>query len=264
MTSDPVAVREDASVVEAFDLMMDRGVRHLPVVADEGSVVGILSIDDLRGAFPFDMALKRMLRPAERHQLLECTVDEAMTWVPQTTHPDAPLGEAARCLAENRIGCLPVVDEGGRLVGILSETDALRALGAALRGEALQAGPAGGVHGLVDELWAERQRLVRELDHWQQAERALSADIREEPRDSADRAIDEREVARLEPISGRASRRLRAIEVALERAEGGRFGICERCQGHIPVTRLRAIPETTLCVRCVRTEGSEHHEGREM
>jgi RNA polymerase-binding transcription factor DksA len=57
----------------------------------------------------------------------------------------------------------------------------------------------------------------------------------------------------LEPLSARAARRLRAIELALERAQHGRFGICERCQGRIPVTRLRAVPEATQCIRCART-----------
>jgi CBS domain-containing protein len=264
MTGEPVAVRGDRSALDAFDLMVERGIRHLPVVAEGQRVVGILSIDDLRAGFPFDLSPKRPLGPVERYELLDRSVDEVMTWAPQTVHPDAPLEEAVRCLSENRIGCLPVVDEAGRLVGLLSETDALRALAAALRGEAAPAGPASVGQGLVDELWAERRRLVSQLERWQEAERVLSADIREEPRDSADRAIDEREVARLEPISERASRRLRAIEVALERAERGRFGICERCQGRIPATRLRAIPETTLCVRCVRTEGTGRPEGREI
>lgn len=260
MTPDPVAVRGGTSALEAFDLMVDRGIRHLPVLGDEGRLVGILSIDDLRGAFPFDVSLKRGLGPVERYELLDCSVEDAMTWVPQTVLPDAPLAEAAHCLSEHRFGCLPVVDGAGRLVGILSETDALRALSAELRGEA-QARPAAGGPGLVEELWAERRRLVRALEGWQEAERTISADIREEPRDAADRGSDEREVARLDALSARASQRLRAIEVALERAERGRFGICERCEEPIPVPRLRAIPETTLCVRCARLEASGRPEG---
>ena len=255
MTGDPVTVRGGSSALEAFDLMVDRGIRHLPVLGHEGRLVGILSIDDLRGALPFDVSLKRSLGPVERYQALDWSVDDAMTWVPQTVQPDTPLAEAAGCLADNRFGCLPVVDEGGRLVGILSETDALRALCAELRGET-QAAPAAGGRDLAEELWAERRRLVAALENWQQAQRTLSADIREEPRDAADRASDEREVARLEAICERTSRRLRAIEVALERAERGGFGICERCQERIPVPRLRAIPETTLCVRCARVEAA--------
>jgi CBS domain-containing protein len=255
MTGDVVWVREGSSAVEALDLMVDRGIRHLPVLGEEGELVGILSIDDLRAALPFDIGPKRTLGPAERHASLDCSVEDAMTWVPQTLQPDTSLAEAAERLAEHRLGCLPVVDDAGELVGILSETDALRALGAALRGEAQDA-PTPGGQDLVAALRAERRRLVGALAGWQQAERTLSADIRDEPRDAADRAGDERDVARLEPLSERASRRLRALDVALERAERGRLGICERCQEPIPAPRLRALPETALCVRCARAEAA--------
>jgi len=253
MTRDPVTVAEDVSALEAFDRMVDRGIRHLPVVDAERRVIGILSIDDLRAAFPFDVSAGRPLSPPERRQVIDSRVSDAMTWVPRTVRADASLEEAARALAEHRIGCLPVVDEEERLEGILSETDALRALDALLRGEKPPPAPTGSGAGLVDVLWAERERLVEQLARWQDAERTLSADIREEPRDRVDRASDERGVAELEPLGARAARRLRAIERALEAAEHGRLGICERCQGRIPATRLRALPEATLCVRCART-----------
>lgn len=257
MTPRPLAVRADEPALGAFDLMVEHGVRHLPVVDEAQRVVGILSIDDLRAAFPVDVSLRRPLGPVERYEMLDVAVADAMTWAPQTARPEEPLAEAARALAEARIGCLPVVDEDERLVGILSETDALRALVAALRGEAASAAPPRAeAEGLVDALWAERQRLVRQLGRWQDAERELSTDIGAEPRDSADAAIDERDVARLEPISARASRRLRAIEVAIARAEQGRFGICERCGARINPLRLRVLPEATLCVRCAREEAS--------
>jgi RNA polymerase-binding transcription factor DksA len=156
-------------------------------------------------------------------------------------------------LSQHRIGCLPGVDADEQLVGILSETDALRALGALLRREAPAAGArASDTDNLVDALCAEHGRLLEQLAKWQDAERALSADLHDEPRDSADRASDELAVAALAPISALAARRLRAIEIALERAQQGRFGICERCQNRIPATRLRAVPEATLCMRCAR------------
>jgi RNA polymerase-binding transcription factor DksA len=179
-----------------------------------------------------------------------------MTWGPRTVTADAPLDEAARALADGRIGCLPVLDGDGRLIGIFSETDALRALVAALRGApASGAEPGAAAPGLVAELEDERRRIADQLARWQAAERDLSADLHDEPRDAADRAFDEHEVARIEPLSERASRRLRAIEVALERAAQGRFGRCERCSRPIAPGRLRALPETTLCARCARGEG---------
>jgi len=253
MTSDPVTVSENASALEAFDLMVEHGIRHLPVLDKRERVIGIVSIDDLRAAFPFDVSPKRPLGPPERHHALDHRVCDVMSWAPLTVHPSSSLEFAARRLASHRIGCLPVVNEEQRLIGILSETDALRALAAILHGAATAPDTEPGNDSFIDALLAERERIVEQLAKWQEAERALSADIRDEPRDSAERAADEHGVAALEPLSERAARRLRAIDHALERAEQGRFGICERCQGRIPATRLRAVPEATLCLRCART-----------
>lgn len=260
MTRQPVSVPDDASAVEALDLMVKHRIRHLPVVvAPHGRVIGILSSNDLREVFPFEVSLKHLPGRVELVEARDYRVCDLMTWAPWTVHASVSLEQAARTLAEHRIGCLPVVDEQERLVGILSETDALHALEAVLRGVGPGV-PAPRSDTPVDELWAERGRIVEQLAKWQDAERALSADIHDEPRDRAERAVDECGVASLEPLSERAARRLRAIDAALERAERGRFGICERCQGHIPAPRLRVIPETTLCVRCARTTADAEEE----
>jgi len=253
MTHTPVTVREDGAALEALDAMVEQGIRHLPVVDDGNHVIGVLTIDDLRAAFPFDVSWKRRIDPVDREAVQDLRVSDAMTWAPHTAHPETTLEHAVRRLAENRIGCLPVVDARHQLVGILTETDALRALDAILS----SGGKPATRHGeeadsVVDELWAERGRLVEQIAKWKATERALLDELRE-PGDTADRATDERAVAAIEPLSARAERRLRAIDLALERAQHGRLGICERCQGRIPRTRLRAIPEATLCMRCALT-----------
>jgi CBS domain-containing protein len=251
MTAKPITVSGDTAAAEALDRMVEGGIRHLPVRGADGALIGVLSIDDLRAALPFDVGPKQRLDPLERERLGDFRVSDAMTWAPLRVQPSTSLEEASRTLSKHRIGCLPVVETHGELVGILSETDALRALDALLRKEVPpSADRMGESESLTDALRSEHQRLVEQLAKWQADERELSADIREEPRDSADRAADEGGVANLEFLSARAARRLRAIELALDRARRGRFGICERCQGRIPATRLRAIPETALCVRC--------------
>ena len=253
MTPKPASIREDRSVLEAHDLMIDIGIRHLPVVDERNRVIGVLSIDDLRAAVPFDMSRNRPVDPLDRNQVSGIRVSDAMTWAPHTAHPETALEEAVSLLCENRIGCLPVVDARDELVGILSETDALRALRTLLHrtGDAVEP-RAGEPEGVVEVLWAERGRLVEQIARWEQTERVLLDEIHE-PGDSVDRATDQRAVAAIEPLSRRAKRRLRAIELALERAEHGRLGLCERCQGRIPPPRLRAVPEATLCVRCAAT-----------
>ena len=60
-------------------------------------------------------------------QLENLRVRDTMTWVVVQTHPEAPLAHAALVMSERRVGSLPVV-EGGKLVGLLTERDVLRAL----------------------------------------------------------------------------------------------------------------------------------------
>lgn len=252
MTFKPVAVREEGAALEALDQMVEQGIRHLPVVDAGNRVIGVLSIDDLRAAFPFDVSWRRPIDPLDRGEALGVRVSDVMTWAPFTVRAETPLEQAARVLSEHRIGCLPVVDAQQALVGLLSETDALRALEAVLRsGAAPPPKRKEAPESVVDELWAERDRLGEQIAKWKESERALF-EAAHEPGDLADRATDAGAVANVERLSARAERRLRAIELAIERADHGRLGICERCQGRIPRTRLRAIPEATLCVRCAR------------
>jgi CBS domain-containing protein len=226
--------------------MVDAGIRHLPVVDGGGRVIGVISIDDLRGALPIDVSLVRPPGPAERQEARDYAVSDAMTWAPRTARASDPLEEAARSLAEHRIGCLPVVDEEGRLDGILSETDALHALEASLRRALppVDAGEGRRPGAPVDALWEERERLIEQLASWQ----------------GGGRGGEESHAGGLESLVERASRRLRALDRALEHAEQGRFGRCERCRGRIPATRLKALPETTLCVRCARTMARAREE----
>ena len=111
MSGDPVAVRAETLAADAWKLMADRRIRHLAVVDGERHVVGVISRGDLM-----------------RVPLIRQLARDVMTRNPETVGMDAPLAEAADRMAERRIGCLPVVDEAGRLAGMISETDALRAL----------------------------------------------------------------------------------------------------------------------------------------
>jgi CBS domain-containing protein len=124
MKRDPAAVPPHAPLLEAVGLMVDRDVRHVPVIDGDGRVIGILSDRDVRTALgdPLE-ALHEELPEVE-----ELKVSGVMTTPVSTVREDAPLGEAARHFVDERIGALPVVDASGRLVGILSYVDVIQTL----------------------------------------------------------------------------------------------------------------------------------------
>ena len=125
MTENPLTVGPDAPLRQAVNLMRDRKIRHLPVVEDGGRLVGMLTDRDVRHA-ALVPALAQHL-PWELRRLKSLRIRDVMTWSVVTTHPEATLAQAGVIMFQRRIGSLPVVEEG-RLVGILTETDVLRAL----------------------------------------------------------------------------------------------------------------------------------------
>ena len=124
MTGGLATVRRETSVQDARELMARRKIRHLPVTAPGGGLVGIVTDRDIRLNLP---SLATSLSIGEvNHLLAKLTVGEIMTRSVITIGPDRPVREAAQLMLEHRIGALPVVDDG-HLIGILTETDIVRA-----------------------------------------------------------------------------------------------------------------------------------------
>lgn len=132
MSGTPVSIEPDASVIAALDLMIEHGFRHLPVLDEGRRVIGIVAFSDLRAALPIPLSLLNPLTSEQQHALRDTTVAEVMTDAPATAQTDTPLSEAVQALVDHRISCLPLVDESGRLDGIITETDCLQALVTAL------------------------------------------------------------------------------------------------------------------------------------
>lgn len=132
MTGAPVSIESEMPALAALDLMIEHGIRHLPVVDSSQRVCGIVSFDDLRAALPIPLSLMTPPTAEGRQQMLDVPVVEAMTPSPITIGVDAPLSEAVSRMIEGRFGCLPVVDERGHLDGILTETDLLQTLATVL------------------------------------------------------------------------------------------------------------------------------------
>jgi len=120
MTKDTIVVRDDTPIDEAMKIMRDNKVRRLPVLNDKGALVGIVSERDLLYVSPSPAT---SLSIHEIHYLIsKITVGEVMTEDVITVTEDTPLEEAARIMADNKIGGLPVVSDG-ELAGIITETD---------------------------------------------------------------------------------------------------------------------------------------------
>lgn len=120
MTPDPITISDDAAIDDALKLMRDRKVRRLPVVDKKGKLVGIVAEKDVLYASPSPAT---SLSIHEIHYLVSrIKVSEIMTKNVITVTDDTPLEEAARVMADNQIGALPVVHDG-ELRGIITETD---------------------------------------------------------------------------------------------------------------------------------------------
>jgi CBS domain-containing membrane protein len=124
MTKEVVTLGHNDTLRTADDLMRLGRIRHLPIVDGDGLLSGIVTQRDL-----FHSGLLRALgygAHAQRKALDSLAVKEAMRNDVITTSPDAPLAEAAKTMFERKIGCL-VVLEGQKIVGILTESDFVRA-----------------------------------------------------------------------------------------------------------------------------------------
>lgn len=133
MTWNPISIEPDAPLGTAIAVMVERKIRHVPVVDDQGAVVGIITDRDLRSV-ALAPALEPYLSETTRRRLrgiaasLEnLRVKDAMTRNVITAGPDMPVTQAAALMLEARVGSLPVID-GGKLVGIVTDRDAVKAL----------------------------------------------------------------------------------------------------------------------------------------
>jgi len=124
MTTNPIAIGLKTTLPEAHKLMTEHHIRRLPVV-DEGKVVGILTLGDVREASPSGATSLSIFEL--NYLLAKLTVDKLMTREPVTIAATATISEAARLMLTNKIAGLPVVEEG-KLVGIITESDIFRVL----------------------------------------------------------------------------------------------------------------------------------------
>lgn len=123
MTHDPITVTPRTALPAAHRIMTENSIRRLPVV-DRGRLVGIVTLGDVRGAEPSGATSLSIWEVNYLISRLE--MEEIMTPRPFTIEEDATLGEAAHMMLKYKVSGLPVVDDEGSLVGIITESDIFR------------------------------------------------------------------------------------------------------------------------------------------
>ena len=125
MSAEVESVTLGCSAREAFDMMRQRGFRHLPVLGSGNKVVGIVSDRDLRNAVVIYTDPKSGAEDFFASE--DTTVDKIMVSNPVSVRPNDDIALAVKLIREQNFGCL-VVSENDRLVGILSYVDLLDVL----------------------------------------------------------------------------------------------------------------------------------------
>jgi CBS-domain-containing membrane protein len=127
MTTPVVAVRCDATFKEVAAKLRQYRVSAFPVVDDDHRVIGVVSEADMlaKEAFTWDDGIAALLHPKEKAKAEGITAGDLMTHPAVTVRPDDSVERAARLMYTVRVKRLPVVDAGGRLVGIITRSDVL-------------------------------------------------------------------------------------------------------------------------------------------
>ncbi|MFZ0242080.1 MAG: CBS and ACT domain-containing protein [Desulfobacterales bacterium] len=126
MTQKVITTVPEADVFDAYEKMSRNRVRHLPVIDTDGRLVGIVTDRDIRSALPYTM-FKTSIRKPEAEKVKDLKVEDIMTVAPKTIGPHNTIQDALMLIQELKVGALPVVDKEGKLTGIISVRDLLRA-----------------------------------------------------------------------------------------------------------------------------------------
>ena len=124
MKSPVITLFAEQTLPLAEDIMKLKHLRHLPVVDDEGRLVGLVSHRDILRAQISSLA--GLSASERRTRQSDVKISQLMTRDVWTAGPDAFASNAGQTLLDHKFGCLPVIDASGRLVGIITERDYLR------------------------------------------------------------------------------------------------------------------------------------------
>ncbi len=126
MTTDVITIDPETSIAEACELLTHTHIRHLPVINENGKLVGIVTDRDIRSAMP-SILLCEEAAAEEKQRIAQLKVEDIMTRNVVTISPMNTLEDALLLMQRTRVGAFPVVDRHGKLIGIISVRDLMRA-----------------------------------------------------------------------------------------------------------------------------------------
>jgi acetoin utilization protein AcuB len=132
MTVHPLTMEPTASITEVHRYMRDNNIRHLPIVRKDGNLVGLVTRETLLQAMPSSVTTLSIWEM--NYALNKVKARDVMVRQVVTVEENVSIEKAARIMAENKIGCLPVMrnapktGSGQALVGIITDTDMLSTL----------------------------------------------------------------------------------------------------------------------------------------
>ncbi len=121
MSTEVTTITDEASVMKAGKIMREKKIRRLPVVDKDMRLIGIVTEWDIKTASPSAATTLDMYEIT--HLLTEIKVREVMTKKPVHLHPEDSVEKAALIMRNRKIGGLPVVDDTGKVLGMLTDTD---------------------------------------------------------------------------------------------------------------------------------------------
>ncbi len=125
MTKKVISIGKEVGLFEAHKKMVQNSIRHLPVIEEDNTLIGIVTDRDIRSGLPYELFKKDDFEK-EKEIFSDLKVKDIMSKDPFTISPLHTIQDALLLIQEKRVGAFPVVDEQGKLKGILSVRDLLR------------------------------------------------------------------------------------------------------------------------------------------
>lgn len=126
MSTNLITAKSDLKIAEAQELMQSKGIRHLPVIDDQGKLAGVVSDRDMRSAMPSTL-LKKPDYEQTLAKVMDCPISNIMTKEPVKIYVYYTIQDVLLIMRKFKVGAVPVIDDDGYLKGILSTRDLLSA-----------------------------------------------------------------------------------------------------------------------------------------